>query len=108
MLNSVTTHVILHDKQWFSNLTLHKANVYIISSIVELIDGSRYSTVFLTNDTILHIENALLRSRSNMNLLGIRNVLQNGYHFETVNEQDKVYLCITSYKVGLKIGRAHV
>ena len=38
LLNSVTTHTILHGKKYFSNLTLRKGNVHIISGLVKIIE----------------------------------------------------------------------
>ena len=39
LLNSATTHSILKDKNYFSTMTLRKANVHTISGHVEMIDG---------------------------------------------------------------------
>ena len=58
--------------------------------------------LFFPKGTILHIENAFLSSRSKRNLLSFKDVRRNGYHVETIYEQNKEYIGITSYKMGLK------
>ena len=83
-------------------MTLCKANVHTIVGPTKLIDGYGNATVVLPNGTILHLEDALLSERSRRNLLSYKDVRQNGYHIETTDEQDKDYLCITSYKMGQK------
>ena len=81
LLDSATTHSILKDKNYFSTMTLRKANVHTISGPVEMIDGFGNATIMLSNDTILHIEDALLN---------------------TIIEADIDCLCIISYKIGIK------
>ena len=60
LLDSTTTHSILKDKNYFSTMTLRKANIHTISGLVEMIDGSENATIMLPNVTILPIEEALL------------------------------------------------
>ncbi|KAK6152021.1 hypothetical protein DH2020_014656 [Rehmannia glutinosa] len=103
LLDSATTHSILTNKVYFSSVKLCKAQVTTISGPVEIIDGSGNATVVLPNGTILNIENALLSSRSKRNLLSFNDVRDNGYHLETLNENNKECLCITSYKMGKRI-----
>ncbi|EOY09142.1 Uncharacterized protein TCM_024537 [Theobroma cacao] len=98
LLDSATTHTILCGKHFLSNVTLSKANVYTISGPVGIIDGSENATIVLPNGTTLHIKDALLSSRSKRNLLSFKYVRHNGYHLETIYEQNKECLCITSYK----------
>ena len=64
LLDSATTHTILHDKDYFSNLTLYKANVHTILGPVKIIERLGHSIIMLPNGTILHLEDALLSSRS--------------------------------------------
>ena len=64
LLDSTTTHLILKDKIFFSTMTLCKANVHTISGPVEMIDGSRNATIMLPNGIILHIEDALLSTKT--------------------------------------------
>jgi len=102
LLDSATTHTILCGKHFFSNVTLRKANIQTISGPVNIIDGYGITTVILPNGTTLYLEDALLSGRSKRNLLSYKDVRRNGYHLETVNEQNKEFLCITSYKMGQK------
>ena len=102
MLDSATTHSILKDKNYFSTMTLRKVNVHTISGPIEMIDGSGNATIMLPNGIILHIENALLSTKIKRNLLSFKNVRRNGYHLETINDNDIDCLYIISYKIGIK------
>ena len=102
LLDSATTHSILRDKNYFSTMTLRKANVHTISGPVEMIDGSGNATIMLPNGTILHIEDALLSTKTKRNLLSFKDVRRNGYTLETIIEADIDCLCIISYKDGIK------
>ena len=64
LLDSATTHTILNGKYYFFSLTLHKANVHTILGLVEIIDGFENATIMLPNGTTLHIDDALLNTRS--------------------------------------------
>ena len=54
LLDSVMTHNRL--------LTLCETNVHTISDSIKIIKGSRNAIISLPNDTILHLEDALLSS----------------------------------------------
>ena len=101
-LDSASTHTIFHSRHFFSSMTLRKTHVHTISYHIPIIDGFGNATIFLPKGTILHIENAFLSSRSKRNLLSFKDVRRNGYHVETIYEQNKEYIGITSYKMGLK------
>ncbi|KAK6117601.1 hypothetical protein DH2020_048648 [Rehmannia glutinosa] len=102
LLDSATMHSILTNKVYFSSVKLCKAQVTTISGLVEIIDGSGNATLMLSNGTILQIENTLLSSRSKRKLLSFKDVRDNGYRLETLNDHDKECLCIASYKMGKK------
>ena len=51
LVDCFTTHTILRDNKYFSNLTLVPFNVQTISSPVDLIKGSERATTVLPNDT---------------------------------------------------------
>ena len=97
-----TTHSILRDKEYFTNLTLRKANVHTISRPIKIIEGFRQATIMLPNGTTLHLEDALLSNRSSRKLLSFQDIRRNGYHIETLNANKNDFLCITSYKNGIK------
>ena len=68
-----------------------------------MIDGSGNATIMLPNDTILHIEDALLSTKTKKkNLLSFKDVRRNGYYLETIIEADIDCLCIISQKMGIK------
>ena len=102
LLDSASTHTIFRSRHFFSSMTLRKTHVHIISGPIPIIDGFGNATIVLPKGTILHIENAFLSSRSKRNLLSFKDVRRNGYHVETIYEQNKEYIGITSYKMGLK------
>ena len=102
LLDSAITHSILREKNYFSSITLRKENVHIISGPVEMINGFGNATIMLPNGTTLHIEDALLSTKMKRNLLSFKDVRHNGYHLETIIEDDIDYLCIISCKMGIK------
>ena len=80
------THSILREKNYFSKMTMRKANVYTISGPIEMIDGYGNATIMLPNGTTLHIEDALLSTKMKRNLLSFKDVHHNEYHLETIIE----------------------
>ena len=70
LVDCATTHTILRDKKYFSNLTLVPFNVQTISSLVDLIKGSKRATIVLPNSTKFQIYDALYSNKSNRNLQG--------------------------------------
>ena len=69
LIDSAITHTILDDKKYFSNLSLVKSNVNIISSPVDLIQGSKKTTIILPSETKIHINDVLYSTKSKRNLL---------------------------------------
>ena len=67
-----------------------------------MIDGFRNATIMLPNGITLHIEDTLLSTKTKKNLLSFKDVRRNGYHFETIIEDDIDCLYIISYKMGIK------
>ena len=53
LVDCATTQIILHDKKYFSDLTLVPFNDQTISGPVDLIKGSRRATIVLPNGIIL-------------------------------------------------------
>ena len=64
LADCATTHTILYDKKYFSNLLLVKSNVNTISSPVDLIQGSRKTTIILPSGTKIHINDAFYSTKS--------------------------------------------
>ena len=58
--------------------------------------------MMLPNGTCLSIENAMFSTRSKRNLLSFKDIRHNGYHIETINDNDNEYLCITFVVSGRK------
>ena len=98
LLDSASTHTIFRCRHFFSSMTLRKTHVHTIYGPISIIDGFGNATIVLPKGTIMHIENAFLSSRSKRNLLSFKDVRRNGYHVETIYEQNKEYIDITSYK----------
>ena len=95
LLDSASTHTIFRSSHFFSSLKLRKTHVHTISGPNPIIDGFSNATIVFPKCTILHIENAFLSSRSKRNLLSFKDVRRNGYHVETIYEQNKEYIGIT-------------
>ena len=74
LVDCVTTHIILRDKKYFSNLTLVPFNVQTISSPVDLIKGSGRATIVMPNDTKVQIDDVLYSYKSNQNLLSFKDI----------------------------------
>ena len=81
LADCVTTHTILWDKRYFLELTLIKVNVSTISSTTNLVEGSGRANITLPNGT--------------RKLLSFKDIRKNGYHIETMNEDNIEYLYIT-------------
>ena len=100
--NCAITHTILCDKKYFSNISLVKSNVNTISGLVDLIQGSERATIILPRGTKIHINGALYSAKSKRNLLSFKDIRQNGYHIETMNDDSNEYFLITSIIYGEK------
>ena len=97
-----TTHTILSDKKYFSNISLVKSNVNTISGPVDLIQGSERATIILPRETKIHINDALYHAKSKRNLLSFKDIRRNRYHIKTMNDDSNEYLLITSIIYGEK------
>ena len=102
LVDCSTTHTILHNKKYFSNFTLAQSNVHTILGPVDLIKGSGKATVILLQGTKLQIEDAFYSNKFSRNLLSFKDIRQNGYHIETMNDNANEYLLITSIISGQK------
>ncbi|GAV92723.1 hypothetical protein CFOL_v3_36101, partial [Cephalotus follicularis] len=92
--DSATTHTILQNEKYFSHLTITKANVGTISGTSDIIEGYGIVSFVLSNGTQMRITDALYSTKSRRNLLSFKDILRNGYHIETTNENGKEYLYI--------------
>ena len=102
LADSATTHTILNNEKYFSNLVLGKDDVYTISGKSKIIDGYGKANILLPKGTKLKIEVALYSSKSHRNLLSFKDIRSNGYHIETMDEKGKEYLYITTSQSGMK------
>ena len=102
LADSATTHTILRNEKYFSQLIKAKGNVGTISGTSNLIEGFGKASFMLPNETQVFIKNALYSSKSRRNLLSFKDIRLNGFHIETTNENDNEYLLITSTISGKK------
>ncbi|CAN0883979.1 hypothetical protein LINGRAHAP2_LOCUS14704 [Linum grandiflorum] len=102
LIDSASTHIILKDKQYFSHLVMREANVSTISGSTNLIEGSGSANVVLHGGTKLHIDDALYSTKSRRNLLSYKDIRRNGYHIETIEEENREYIAITNMVAGNK------
>ena len=77
-------------------MRLIKTNVSTISGITNLVEGFGRTNIMLPNGTRFHINDALYSNKSRRNLLSFKDNRRNGYHIETMNENNVEYLYITS------------
>jgi hypothetical protein len=80
-----------------------ETHVNTISGISNLIEGSGRAYILLPEETKLIINDALYSSKSRKKLLSFKDIRRNGYHIETMTENNIVYLQIIMIKYGQKI-----
>ncbi|KAG8498491.1 hypothetical protein CXB51_004897 [Gossypium anomalum] len=102
LADSATTHTILKDKRYFSHLIMKEESVSTISGSTTIIEGSGRAIILLPRGTKIEIINALYSPKSQRNLLSFKDIRQNGYHIETLNEGNCEFLQITSIAQGNK------
>ena len=102
LADCATTHSILQQKKYFSQLTLALSNVTTISDHVNLIEGFGKATIILPGGTILHLQDALYSIESKHNLLSFKDIRWNGYHLETMSNETTEFLLITATHDGKK------
>ena len=76
LVDCATTHTILRDKKYFSNLTLVPFNVQTILGPIDLIKGSGRVTIVMSNRTKFQIDDVLYSNKSNRNLLSLKDIRQ--------------------------------
>ncbi|CAN1215635.1 hypothetical protein LINPERPRIM_LOCUS308 [Linum perenne] len=81
---------------------MREANVSTISRSTNLIEGYGKANVLLHGGTKMHTEDALYSTKSCRNLLSYKDIRRNEYHIETMEEENKEYLVITSIISGNK------
>ena len=96
LADCATMHTILREKKYFLNLIVTNASVSTISGTLDLIEGSRRANIMLSNGTRFYINDGLYSSKLTRNLLSFKDIRKNGYHIETMNEDNKDSLYITS------------
>ena len=77
-------------------MTLIKANVSTISGTTNLVEDFGRANIMLPNGTRFHINDALYFSKFRRNLTSFKDIRRNGYHIETMNENNVEYIYITS------------
>ncbi|XP_070005936.1 uncharacterized protein [Nicotiana sylvestris] len=85
--------------------TFHASNMADITTISgssNLIEGSGRATITLPMGTIIIIENAMFSSKSKRNLLSFKDIRKNGFHIETIDENNMEYLIVTKNVSGQK------
>ena len=78
LTNSVTTHTILKDRRYFSQIKMGETYVTTISNSIRLIKVSRRAIIILQEGIGLIINNALLFFNSQRNLLSFKDIHYNG------------------------------
>ncbi|KAM2804855.1 hypothetical protein COP1_045682 [Malus domestica] len=86
LVDSATTHTILHDRSYFTNFIPKNAPLTTFSGPSNLIEGYSKTHIMLSNGTILTIDKALYSPRSERMLLSFKDIRDNNYHTETYVE----------------------
>ncbi|TYJ40744.1 hypothetical protein E1A91_A04G162300v1 [Gossypium mustelinum] len=81
---------------------MKEESVSTISGSTTIIEGSVRAIILLPRGTKIEIINALCSPKSQRNLLSFKDIRQNGYHIETLNEGNCEFLQITSIAQGNK------
>ena len=84
ILDSGTTHTILKNRDYFSEIKPTKAVVKIISSPINLIEGIGKAKFMLPNGTKFIINEALFSPKSTRNLLSFDDIYQNGCDTQSI------------------------
>ena len=72
LADNATIHIIFQDKKYFLEVKLLERKVNIISSPIDLIEGSRRAILLLASETKSIIQNILYSIRSKRNLLSFK------------------------------------
>ena len=96
MVDNATTHNILKNRKYFFQLIIDENYVNTIFNSIKLIECSKRANINLPKGTQISINDALLSTKSQRNLLNFKGIWQNKYHIEIVNKKDIEYLYITT------------
>ena len=96
LIDSTTTHTILKNQNFFSELMFIPRKVSTITGLVQIIEGSGIAHTMLPNVTRLFIKDALFSRSCRRNLISFKDIRVNGYHIETVTKRGNEYLCIVT------------
>ena len=102
LADSATTHTILRERHYFTNLIPKKAHLTTLSGSSNLIEGYGKARIMLSNGIILTIKEALYSPRFGRTLLSFRDIRDHKCHLETIEDHGSEFLCITSYEYGQK------
>ena len=84
LIDSGTTHTILRNSKYFTELIPIQANVKTISGNPEITEGAGKASIVLPMGTNLKISNAVYSSKSQRNLISFKDMRQNGFHIQTM------------------------
>ena len=98
ILDSGTTHTILKNRDYFSEIKPTEAVVKTISGPVDLIEGIGKAKFLLPNGTKFTIDEALFSPKSTRNLLNFDDIYRNGCDTQSVTINSNKYLNIFSYE----------
>lgn len=100
LVDNVTTHTILHEQHYFTNLIPKKAHLTTFSYPSNIIEGYGKARIMLSNGIILTIKEALYSPCSGRTLMSFRDVRDNQYHIKTTEDNGSEFLYIISYEYG--------
>ena len=91
LIDSGTTHVILTDKRFFTNIDASSAprSVKTLGGTVSIAEGAGKAQVVLPNGTVIAIEKAIYAPKASRNLLSFSDLRKNGLYVNTATMSDK-------------------
>ena len=99
---SGTTHTILKQNRYFSDIKPTRIVINTISGPADVIEGTGKANFTLPNGTKFSINNALYSPNSKRNLLSFKNIYIHGYDNQSAAENEKKYIYATFDKCGKK------
>ena len=95
LVDSATTNSILRELKYFQNLKKMNGDILTIAGRDTVIVGTGRAIFTLPNGTQVTIENALLYPDSLRTLISFRDIRKNGFHIETIEDNNEEFLLFT-------------
>ena len=95
LVDSATTNSILRELKYFQTLKKMNGDILTIAGRDTVIVGTGRAIFTLPNGTQVTIEDALLYPDSSRTLISFRDIRKNGFHIETIEDNNEEFLLFT-------------